>query len=226
MPFAKPPVGSLRWRESEKADPWDGTLSCKALLPSCIQSNAAIDGYSEDCLHLSVYTNANSSDEGPYPVLFYIYGGALLFGSATENMTSFIAHAGKGKGVVVVEVNYRLNIFGFLGASELSQEQGGASGNYGFSDQLLALEWVQANIAKFGGDPNRVTIAGQSSGGTSVFALLSSPRSKKLFHRAISLSGSPNITMSLEQAEAQNADIIVESGCKIDNNTSATDTLS
>lgn len=114
--------------------------------------------------------------------------------NANGDMTSFVSEAGGGDaGIVLIEINYRLNIFGFLSADILSSSnEKGISGNYGFLDQLLALQWVQDNIEGFGGDKTKVTIMGQSSGGTSVFALMSSPLSIGLFHAAISLSGSPN----------------------------------
>lgn len=210
IPFAQPPVGNLRWKDPLPASSWDGVLSCKSIKSQCVQAEGSGN---EDCLYLNVYKLGNPSNDGPYPVLYYIYGGGLMFGSATDNFDEFLAHAGKGKGAVVVTVSYRLNIFGFLATEQLSQEQGGVSGNYGIKDQLLGLTWVQNNIEFFGGDKNRVTISGQSSGGTSVFALLSTPLSKGLFHRAISMSGSPNMTMNMRQAEIQNQPIVQQSNC-------------
>lgn len=211
IPFASPPVGDLRWRAPIRPQKWDGILPCLINKPSCIQPSGS---GSEDCLYLNVYANVNTTNSGPFPVLFYIYGGALMSGSATDDFSGFIAHAGNGNGIIVVTVSYRLNIFGFFASKELSLEQGGHSGNYGILDQLAALEWVRDNIRNFGGDPRKVTIAGQSSGGTSVFALMSTSLSKGLFQAAISLSGSPNITISMSAAEAQNAEIVSASGCE------------
>lgn len=168
-------------------------------------------------------------------------------GAANAEYGGFVSHAGNGEGVIVVEANYRLNMLGFLAFSELSEEQNGVSGNYGIQDQVLALKWVKKNIAQFSksyfffksfsfsflpcpqihnidGDPDSVTICGQSSGGTSVFALLSAPSSAGLFHKAISLSGSPNMSLPMHAAELQNADIIASTGCQ-DSSRSSSDVL-
>ena len=211
IPFAAPPVGDRRWEASVPPESWSAPLACDTFKSMCVQPGGL--GH-EDCLYLNVYTNANASSPGPHPVLFYIYGGSLMGGNADMDFTRFAAQAGGGSGVVVVQANYRLNIFGFLATEELSTvSSSGTSGNYGILDQIRALQWVQDNIEGFGGDPNRVTIMGQSSGGTSVFALMSSPLADGLFHGAVSLSGSPNITMGIEQAHAQNRGIVAASGC-------------
>jgi para-nitrobenzyl esterase len=141
----------------------------------------------EDCLYLHVHAPervANGSVTGPVPVMVYIHGGGLMDGGGQfEHLDPLAAHMGPD-GVVVVAINYRLNIFGWLTVTELSEESPtGTSGNYGLLDQQLALQWVQTNVARFGGDPDRVTVAGQSSGGTSIFALLGSPASQGLFSR-------------------------------------------
>jgi para-nitrobenzyl esterase len=146
IPFAQPPVGDLRWRSPVDHGKWNGTLNCKKLKTSCIQPGG--DG-KEDCLYLNVYSTANPKNKGPFPVLFYIYGGSLMGGAANSDYGGFVSHAGNGEGIVVVEVSYRLNIFGFLASSELSQEQGGMSGNYGIQDQIRALQWTKDNIANF-----------------------------------------------------------------------------
>ena len=135
-------MGDLRWRSPQIPTPWTETLDTKALKTQCVQNGG--DG-SEDCLYLNVYRTGNPSNEGPYPVLFYIYGGSLMSGAANNDFGAFVNHAGNGEGIVVVEVGYRLNIIGFLAAAELSEEQGGVSGNYGIQDQILALKWVQDN---------------------------------------------------------------------------------
>lgn len=129
-----------------------------------------------------------------------------------DDFYTFMSKFGDEEGVVVVQVSYRLNIFGFLATSALTNEQN-VSGNYGIQDQLKALNWIHDNIESFNGNPDLVTIAGQSSGGTSVFALMSSPNSTGLFHRAISMSGSQNISMSLAQAEIQNQPIVENANC-------------
>jgi para-nitrobenzyl esterase len=167
----------------------------------------------EDCLFLDVwapYRAVTDPSAAPLPVMVYLHGGGLMEGGRTGE---FWRVAAEGEGAVIVSLAYRLNILGFLCTAELSGEQGGASGNYGFMDQQLALQWVQDNIGAFGGDPVRVTLIGHSSGGTSILALLASPASGGLFRAAISLSGSPNITISLADAEAQNAGIFPAAGC-------------
>lgn len=202
IPFAEPPVGNLRWKMPEPlSTQWEEALEATSLKPACVQPDGSGE---EDCLYLNIYRNEDPSDKGPYPVLFYIYGGGLMSGQANNNFDSLIV-SNDNAGMVVVEVGYRLNAFGFMAIEELSEEQGGSSGNYGIMDQLLALSWVKSNIAEFGGDPDRVTLSGQSSGGTSIMALLSVPSAKGLFAGAISMSGSPNISMPLSVAEAQNS---------------------
>lgn len=216
IPFASPPIDNLRWMSPIAPAKWEGVLACKEFKPECIQ--AATGSGSEDCLYLNVYTSIEAEDNGPWPVYFDIYGGGLMGGSATANfnglINSDVAERG-GRGLVVVAAAYRLNLFGFLATSELSQEQNGTSGNYGIQDQQLALKWIQENIKNFNGDPNNVIIGGQSSGGTSVFALLSSPLSNGLFHAAMSYSGSTNLTIDLATAQKQNADIVTSSGCSL-----------
>jgi len=162
-------------------------------------------------LYLNVYStqDGNSSETknaSLKPVLVYIHGGSLVAGSGTTNFTNFMLNACT-RGCTVVTIQYRLDLLGWLASQDLSSEQGGSSGNYGLMDQQRALSWIQENIESFGGDKTRVTVAGQSSGGTSIIALMASSHSKGLFHRAISLSGSPNITMNLERAHRQNSNI-------------------
>ncbi|CAE8631054.1 unnamed protein product [Polarella glacialis] len=143
--------------------------------------------------------------------MVYIHGGSLVQGSGDTDFSNFMRH-GCTDGCVVVVIQYRLDVLGWLANRALSQEQGGSSGNYGLLDQQMALQWVRRNIHDFAGDPDRVTVAGQSSGGTSIFALLASPASRGLFYAAISLSGSPNVSMDLSTAEVQNAGITA--GCR------------
>jgi len=146
VPFGKPPVGDLRWRAPEPAEDWNGTVNCRRLKNNCIQPDGS---GTEDCLYLNVYSTGNPKSSKPLPVLFYIYGGSLMGGAANAEYGAFVSHAGDGEGVIVVEVSYRLNMLGFLAFAELSQEQGGVSGNYGIQDQVLGLKWVQDNIAQF-----------------------------------------------------------------------------
>lgn len=206
IPYANTP---LRWERSYTHDSWEGVRNCTKFGSMCVQPNG--EG-SEDCLFLNVYNSADRETSAPGPVLFYIHGGSLMGGSGEDDMAGLVTAL---KNVVLVEINYRLNIFGYLAATELSALSADkTSGNYGFLDQILALQWVHDNIEGFGGDPTRVTIMGQSSGGTSVFALMSSPLSRGLFSSAISLSGSPNITMDLPAAHRQNQPVVAATGCQ------------
>ncbi len=146
IPFAKPPIDSERWRAPSYPADWDHVMNCSTLKPTCIQPDGTGD---EDCLYLNVYSTGSPENKALLPVLFYIYGGSLMSGAANSEYGAFVSHAGNGSGVVVVEVSYRLNLFGFLASSELSAEQGGSSGNYGIQDQIMALGWVRDNIAGF-----------------------------------------------------------------------------
>ena len=192
IPFAAPPVGPLRWKAPQPVAPWSGAKQATAFAPGCIQDVGlarlfgAPDAISEDCLYLNVWTPAKSASER-LPVMVWIYGGAFSSG-----MTSIPAYDGAPlaeQGVVIVSVSYRVGPFGFLAHPDLSRESGKGSGNYGLQDQIAGLRWVKDNIAKFGGDPNRVTIFGESAGGMSVSMLAASPAARGLFHRAISQSG-------------------------------------
>ncbi len=210
IPYGQAPVGTLRWRAPLPAAQWSGTLDGSVYRPPCIQPDGS---GSEDCLHVHVTapSDALNATLGLLPVLVYIHGGGLMDGSGIyEYMSAFAMHAN----VVVVAINYRLNVFGWLALDSL-RDPDGSVGNYGMRDQQLALSWVRSNLRVFGGDPGRLTVAGQSSGGTSIFALLCSPFSVGLFDAAISLSGSINISMSTAQAFSQNeviADLLQCSG--------------
>ena len=193
IPFAKPPVGELRWRAPEPFAPWSGVKSTKAFGPRPVQAvvfgdmNSRSAGISEDCLYLNVWTPAKRNETG-LPVLVYFYGGGFVAGDGSEPRYDGASMAKKG--IVVVTVNYRLNIFGFFAHPELSKEASyKASGNYGLLDQVAGLKWVQQNIANFGGDPKRVTIAGESAGSIAVSALMTSPLSRNLIAGAIGESG-------------------------------------
>ena len=193
IPFAQPPVGNLRWKAPQPVLSWTGVKQTKKFGPRAVQSNIfgdmgfRSDGISEDCLYLNVWSPAKSPDE-KLPVLVYFYGGGLAAGDGSENR--YDGENMAKKGIVTLTVNYRLGIYGFFAHPELTKESPNhASGNYGFLDQNAALKWVQANIAKFGGDPKRVTIAGESAGSISVSAQMASPLSKNLIAAAIGESG-------------------------------------
>ena len=194
IPFAQPPVGDLRWREPQPVKDWPGVRSADAFGPTCMQRlspNADYwfrgDGMGEDCLYLNVWTPAKSGGE-KLPVLVYIFGGGFQNGDGSE--PRYDGESMARQGIVAVSLNYRTNIFGFFVHPELTKESPHrASGNYGLLDQVAALQWVQKNIAAFGGDPSRVTIAGESAGSISVSALMASPLSKGLMAGAICESG-------------------------------------
>ena len=192
IPFASPPVGDSRWRTPQPVEPWSGILQATSFAPACPQlgsypKDAPAEATSEDCLYLNRWKPVTEDDE-PLPVMLWIHGGSLRNGSA-----SIPLYAGDqlaAKGVIVVTANYRLGVLGFLSHPELSEEsEQQSSGNYGLLDQIAALNWIQQNIAAFGGDPNNVTVFGQSSGAISISALTASPLAKGLFHRAIGQSG-------------------------------------
>ncbi len=194
IPFAQPPVGNLRWREPQPPKDWTGVRNADAFGPACLQRlSPGADywlrgnGMSEDCLYLNVWTPAKSSRER-LPVLVYIFGGGFQNGDGSE--PRYDGERMARKGIVAVTLNYRTNVFGFFAHPELTKESPhGASGNYGLLDQVAALRWVQKNIAAFGGDPKRVTIAGESAGSISVSALMASPLSRDLIAGAICESG-------------------------------------
>lgn len=194
IPFAQPPVGELRWRAPQDPLPWEGVKEVNKFGPRAMQRaffddmNFRSDGMSEDCLYLNVWTPAQKGDE-KLPVLVYFYGGGLFTGDGSEYR--YDGESMARKGIISITVNYRLNVFGFLSHPQLSEETAyGGSGNYGFMDQWKALEWIHENIAVFGGDPEKITIAGESAGSVSVCALMASPVSKDLLAGAIGSSGS------------------------------------
>lgn len=193
VPFAKPPVGQLRWRAPQPLDNWKGVLPTKKFGPRPVQGivfgdmNSRSDGLSEDCLYLNVWTPAKRNTKD-LPVLVYFFGGGFVAGDGSE--PRYDGESMAKKGMVVVTVNYRLNIFGFFAHPELSAEAPyKASGNYGLLDQNAALKWVQKNIEAFGGNPKRVTIAGESAGSIAVSIQMASPLSKGLIAGAIGESG-------------------------------------
>jgi para-nitrobenzyl esterase len=193
IPYAQPPVGTLRWRPPVPPIRWDGVRDASKFGPACLQPPAQpkdlyFDGVlpqSEDCLTLNVWTPTTAKH---LPVMVWIHGGSLVGGSSAEPMYDGVRLAQHG--IILVSINYRLGLLGYLAHPALSAESAQhLSGNYGLLDQIEALHWVQDNIAAFGGDPKQVTIAGESAGALSVIALMSSPAARGLFAKAISESG-------------------------------------
>ena len=194
IPFAAPPTGEYRWKEPQPVKNWKGVLKADAFAAKPMQTNIFGDmnsrskKMSEDCLYLNIWTPAKASKE-KLPVLVYFYGGGFVAGDASE--PRYDGESMAKKGIVALTVNYRLGVFGFFAHPELTRESPHkASGNYGVLDQSAALRWVKENIAAFGGDPNKVTIAGESAGSISVSAQMASPLSKDLIAGAIGESGS------------------------------------
>jgi para-nitrobenzyl esterase len=192
IPFAAPPVGDLRWKEPQPVKSWEGVRAAKSFGPRAMQAPIFGDmgfrsnGMNEDCLYLNVWT---PNTKGKLPVLVYFYGGGFVAGDGSE--ARYDGESMAKKGIVALTVNYRLGVFGLLAHPELSQESPHhSSGNYGLMDQAAALQWVKQNIAAFGGDPDKITIAGESAGSISVSAQMASPLSKNLIAGAIGESGS------------------------------------
>lgn len=239
IPYAKPPVGELRWKEPQDPEPWDGVLLADHFAPMGMQprnlpiyySLAQIIGYhdykisiddnytepvSEDSLYLNIRKPAGELKDAP--VLVYIHGGSLQTGQPW-----YADYSGEGlakEGVIVVNMGYRLGIFGYLASEELAAESpNGTTGNYGMLDQIKALEWVRDNIAAFGGDPDNVTLAGESAGAASASALCTSPLAKGLFRRVILESSTtasvkpPHSFRSLDEALASGKETMKKYGC-------------
>jgi para-nitrobenzyl esterase len=194
IPYAAPPIGDLRWKAPQPPARWKGVRDATNYGARCIQQGVYPDmvfqdtGPSEDCLFLNVFTPAGAKAKSKLPVMFWIHGGGYSGGSASEPR-----HDGDFlplKGVVLVTINYRLGVFGFLATADLAKEADGAAGNYGLLDMVAALQWVQGNIAKFGGDPGNVTIFGESAGSGAVSTLMAAQLAQGLFQRAIGESGS------------------------------------
>lgn len=221
IPYAAPPVGELRWRPPKPAMAWEGVRDCARGSARCWQLGVGKGSFyekefypveeemSEDCLYLNVWTPARAEEE-KLPVIFWVHGGAFLSGYG--HSAHFDGEHFARQGVILVTINYRLNIFGWMVHPELSEESGiGTSGNYGLLDQIAALRWVRRNITAFGGDPENITLAGQSAGACCVQALICSPLTRGMYARAIMQSGggaSPFPDMefpSLKKAEEMTA---------------------
>jgi para-nitrobenzyl esterase len=207
IPFARPPLGELRWREPQPVEPWTEIRDASTFRPACTQlsetwNDAEVPTSTEDCLYLNV-----AAPEWPpkttRPVMVWIHGGSNLAGSGEA--PAFEQRALVRRGIVWVTVNYRLGALGFLAHHELvSESPHHSSGNYGLMDQIAALHWVHDNIASFGGDPRNVTVGGESAGAWDTSLLMASPRAKGLFHRAIQESGAVagfNGCLSAQRAE-------------------------
>ncbi len=205
IPFAAPPIGELRWRAPQAVEPWDERLEAIAFRDPCVQLSGPLDGLpddsgavvgSEDCLYLNIWAPRNRSggDAEKLPVMFWIHGGGNTIGTANTYAGNKLA---AGEQVVVVTINYRLGFLGWMSHPALrgkGRTALDASGNYANLDMIAALQWVKDNIAAFGGDPDRVTVFGESAGGRNVYSLMASPRARGLFQRAIAQSGSVSTT--------------------------------
>ncbi|HEX8429540.1 carboxylesterase/lipase family protein [Hymenobacter sp.] len=208
VPYAAPPVGELRWKAPQPVKNWTAVRQAKQFGPRAMQlplfgdMNFRSNGVSEDCLYLNVWTPAKTGKER-LPVLVYFYGGGFVAGDGSE--PRYDGESMARRGIVAITVNYRLGVFGFMAHPELTKESPQhASGNYGLLDQSAALRWVQQNIAAFGGDPKKVTIAGESAGSYSVSAQMASPLSKALIAGAIGESGSLlSLTPPMPLAQAE-----------------------
>jgi para-nitrobenzyl esterase len=222
IPYARPPVGDLRWKAPQKPDPWTHVRDaiqfgkrCAQLANATLQNAASND---EDCLYLNVWTPFPAPKD-PLPVMVWIHGGANINGSTSEPVpfvNTGVFYSGEllagNHGVVLVSVNYRLGIFGFFAHADLAAE--GSSGNQGLLDQQMAFRWVHDNIAKFGGDPGNVTIFGESAGSFDVCMHMAAPGNAGLFHRAISESGGcTTVQRTRAQAEAAGASFATDVGC-------------
>ncbi len=229
IPYAAPPVGDLRWRAPQPVEPWEGVRMADQYSAIEIQKRSGVDFYtkefynnteeqSEDCLYLNVWTPAESADE-KLPVMMWIHGGGLVCGYASE--PEFDGEGFCKRGVILVTINYRMQVLGLLAHPELTAEsETGTSGNYLLQDQIAALKWVSRNIAAFGGDPDNITVFGQSAGAASTQAIVTSPLTKGLFKRAIMQSGGGLWSLGrareflpLKEAEKQGVAFMKGLGC-------------
>jgi len=222
LPYAAAPVGDLRWKAPQPALPWKGERDATSFGARCAQNRIWDDmifedsGPSEDCLFLNVYAPADAKAKSKLPVMFWIHGGGYVAGASSEprHNGDFLPH----NGVVLVTINYRLGVFGFLATADLAKEANGAAGTYGLLDMVAALQWVKANIGSFGGDPENVTIFGESAGSFAVSTLIASPAARGLFHKAIGESGAAFADMpptgSLEAAEKKDGEWVASLGVK------------
>lgn len=221
IPFAAPPVGNLRWKAPQPVQKWEGVRKATEYGPNPMQEalfgdmNFGTKVNSEDCLYLNIWTPAKTMKEH-LPVLIYFNGGGLMAGSGSE--PRYAGEAMARKGIISITANYREGIFGFFAHPQLSKETSyKGSGNYGFMDQVAAIQWVKDNIEAFGGDPNRITIVGESAGSMSVSALMASPLCQGLFAQAMGSSGSVmgfNKVLTLKEAEQKGVELAKQIGKK------------
>ena len=221
VPFAAPPVGNLRWKAPQPVEKWEGVRKATEYGPNPMQEalfgdmNFGTKVNSEDCLYLNIWTPAKTMKEH-LPVLIYFNGGGLMAGSGSE--PRYAGDAMARKGIISITANYREGIFGFFAHPQLSKETSyKGSGNYGFMDQVAAIQWVKDNIEAFGGDPNRITIVGESAGSMSVSALMASPLCQGLFAQAMGSSGSVmgfNKVLTLKEAEQKGVELAKQIGKK------------
>lgn len=221
VPFAAPPVGNLRWAVPQPVQKWDGIRKADEFGPNPMQENVFGDmmfgtkKMSEDCLYLNIWTPAKTMDE-KLPVFIYFNGGGLMAGSGSEPRYAGLSMARRG--IVAITANYREGIFGFFAHPQLSKETSyKGSGNYGFLDQAAAIKWVKDNISAFGGDPDKITIMGESAGSMSVSALMASPLTRNLISQAMASSGSvlgSRPVLSLKEAEEAGVETTKRLGCK------------
>jgi para-nitrobenzyl esterase len=219
IPFADPPVGNLRWKAPQPVKPWDGVLKADKFAPGSIQNQKLEQ--SEDCLYLNIWTTANS-DKDKLPVMVWIHGGGFSAGAPSER--TYFGQELTRKGVIFVSITYRLGTLGFFAHPDLSAESPNkVSGNYGLLDMIEALKWVRKNISSFGGDPDKVTIFGESAGAIAISMLCASPLAKGLFWGAISESGGSfgpvgetrqDGIISLKGAERSGIEFMKQTGAK------------
>ncbi|WP_316795410.1 carboxylesterase/lipase family protein [Pedobacter agri] len=215
VPYAAPPIGPLRWKAPQPLTKWSGVrkaieFSARPVQKSGILYEFRSENMSEDCLYLNIWSTAKPNEK-PHPVYVFIHGGSFIHGDGSQ--PAYDGESMAKKGIVYISINYRLGVFGFLAHPDLAKEnQFGASGNYGLLDQVAALKWIRENIAAFGGDPNRITIGGESVGAQSVSAHMASPLSKGLFSAAIaqssSLLDSRRLIKSKESSEKMGIDFV------------------
>lgn len=238
IPYAAPPVGDLRWKAPQPPEKWEGILSADKFSNCAVQNRiptviskvlslkmgtdilshsgiSTAEKISEDCLYLNIWTNSNDEKKDKHPVIIYIHGGSYTSGSGSINFYNGESMAKKG--AVFVTINYRLGIFGFYANRELTKESDyNASGNYGILDQIMAIKWIKENVSAFGGDPENITIAGESAGSMSVNILQASPLAKGLFQRVIGESGSVFGSRGLKGSIMPTLSIAEKSGSELE----------
>ena len=214
IPYAAPPVGDLRLRAPVEHAPWTDVRDATRFASASLQAKTEYDGAqgSEDCLYLNVYKPGAATDGSPLPVMMWLHGGGFVNGSGNAFNGAFLAQTAN---VIVVTVNYRLGPLGWLLPSLAAEADDHSTGNYGLLDSIAALKWIKRNISSFGGDAGRVTIFGQSAGGEQVLALVASPLTAGLFHRAISMSAPAGLSLpTVAQIAPKRVDFAAKLGCR------------